>query len=29
MSAWNKAGADARERFLAAIDTPVFDRGAA
>lgn len=29
MSAWNKAGADARERFLATIDVPVFDRGAA
>lgn len=29
MSAWNNAGADARERFLAAIDTPVMDRSAA
>lgn len=29
MSAWNAAGADARAEFLARIDTPVFDRGAA
>lgn len=29
MSAWNNAGADARERFLAAIDNPVMDRNAA
>lgn len=26
MSAWNNAGADARERFLVEIDTPVMDR---
>lgn len=26
MSAWNKAGADAREQFLGLIDRPVFDR---
>lgn len=29
MSAWNKAGEIARDRFLAAIDTPVMDRSAA
>jgi hypothetical protein len=28
MSAWNKASAEAREEFLARIDTPVFDRKA-
>lgn len=26
MSAWNKAGPDARERFLRAVDTPILDR---
>jgi hypothetical protein len=29
MSAWNKASAEARQEFLARIDAPVFDRGAA
>ena len=29
MSAWNRAGPEARERFLATVDTPVFDRGRA
>lgn len=29
MSAWNKASAEARQEFLARIDTPVFDRSAA
>jgi ParB-like chromosome segregation protein Spo0J len=29
MAAWNKAGKDAREEFLARIDTPVFDRSVA
>lgn len=29
MAAWNKASAEAREEFLASIDTPVFDRSAA
>lgn len=29
MAAWNKAGKDARNEFLARIDTPVFDRSAA
>jgi ParB family chromosome partitioning protein len=29
MSAWNKASAEARQDFLARIDTPVFDRSAA
>ena len=29
MSAWNKASAEAREEFLARIDTPVMDRSAA
>lgn len=29
MAAWNKAGRDAREEFLARIDAPVFDRSAA
>lgn len=29
MSAWNKAGKEARDEFLSRIDTPVFDRGAA
>lgn len=28
MSAWNKAGPEAREEFLRRIDTPVFDRAA-
>jgi len=26
MSAWNRAGPDARQRFLDQVDTPVFDR---
>lgn len=29
MAAWNRAGADARRKFLDRVDTPVFDRGAA
>lgn len=29
MSAWNKASAEARQEFLARVDTPVFDRSAA
>lgn len=29
MSAWNRAGPEAREKFLGMVDTPVFDRGAA
>jgi ParB family chromosome partitioning protein len=29
MAAWNKASAEARQEFLARIDTPVFDRSAA
>ncbi len=27
MSAWNRAGSEAREKFLATVDGPVFDRG--
>lgn len=27
MGAWNRAGPEARERFLAIVDAPVFDRG--
>jgi len=27
MSAWNRAGPEAREKFLATVDGPVFDRG--
>lgn len=27
MSAWNRAGPEAREKFLETIDGPVFDRG--
>lgn len=29
MSAWNRAGAEARRKFLERVDTPVFDRGVA
>ena len=29
MSAWNRAGPEARERFMETVDTPVFDRGRA
>lgn len=29
MAAWNRAGADARRKFMDRVDTPVFDRGAA
>ncbi|MFZ5667941.1 MAG: ParB/RepB/Spo0J family partition protein [Pseudomonadota bacterium] len=29
MAAWNRAGAEARRRFLDRVDEPVFDRGAA
>jgi ParB-like chromosome segregation protein Spo0J len=29
MSAWNRAGPEAREKFLATVDAPVFDRGQA
>lgn len=29
MAAWNRAGPEARERFLEEVDTPVFDRTAA
>lgn len=29
MAAWNRAGADARRKFLDRVDTPVFDRGVA
>ncbi|SCB30522.1 ParB/RepB/Spo0J family partition protein [Rhizobium lusitanum] len=29
MSAWNKAGAEARQEFLERIEQPIFDRGAA
>lgn len=29
MAAWNRAGVEARRKFLERVDTPVFDRGAA
>lgn len=29
MSAWNRAGPEAREKFMATVDAPVFDRGQA
>jgi hypothetical protein len=29
MAAWNRAGADARRKFMDRVETPVFDRGAA